>query len=135
MTDKRSEMSKKETISDIGVDILRVRNLDRVEPEFDELKEKYIKKIKNNEMFLHELEYIAENLVGLCNHFKKQVFKKGDRVLVDMRSENVDKDFYWATIEKCGAKNVSITLETDDKVHTDWLVPIVHLYNPKWGER
>jgi len=128
-------MSEKETISDIGVDILRIRNYDRVKPQYLELKETYVKKIKDNEMFLHELEYLAENLIGLCNHFKKQVFKKGDRVLVDMRNENMDKDFYWATIEKFGAKRVSITLETDDEIHTDWIIPIVHLYNPKWGER
>lgn len=135
MTNKRSEMSKKETISDVGVDILRVRNLDRVKPQFDEMKETYIKQIKNNEMFLHELEYLAENLVGLCNHFKKQVFKKGDRVLVDMRNENLAKDFYWGTIEKFGSKRVSIELETDVEIHKDWIIPIKNLYNPKWGER
>ena len=128
-------MSEQETISDIGVDVLRVRNYDRVEPQFAELKKTYIKKIKDNEMFLHELEYLADALTHLSNHFKKQVFKKGDRVLVDMRNENMDKDFYWATIEKFGAKRVSITLETDDEIHTDWIIPIVHLYNPKWGER
>ena len=135
MTNKRSEMSEQETISDIGVDVLRVRTLDRVEPEFAELKEKYFNKLKNNEMFLHEFEFLAENLVSLCNHLKKQVFKKGDRVLVDMRNENLDKDFYWATIEKFGAKRISITLETDDEIHTDWIIPIKNLYNPKWGER
>lgn len=135
MTNKRSEMSEKKTINDIGVDVLRLRSLDRAKPQYDELKETFTKKIKDDKMFLYELEFIAENLVGLCNHFKKQVFKKGDRVLVDMRNENLAKDFYWATIEKFGAKRVSITLETDDEIHTDWIIPIINLYNPKWGER
>ena len=127
-------MSEKETISDIGVDILRIRNYDRVKPQYLELKETYVKKIKDNEMFLHELEYLADALTHLSNHFKKQVFKKGDRVLVDMRDQDLDKDFYWAIIEKYGSKRVSIELETDD-THKDWIIPIINLYNPMWGER
>ena len=125
------ETSKK----DIGISRIKARNNDRANKKAKEIWKQLSEDIVNGNLLLHELEVIAEQVNACANSFKKQVFKKGDRVLVNMTDQDLPEDFYWGIIEKYGQKRISVELELDDDWNKDWIVPISCLYNPKWGNK
>jgi len=116
-----------------NIDLLKARNINNVKKQATKIVDDIKKQIKNKEIAVHEVEYIAESLLGLSNHFKKQVFKKGDKVLVNMTEQNLEKDFYYGVIEKYGQKRIAVTLDDIDEWNTDWNVPIIDLINLNWG--
>ena len=116
-----------------NIDLLKARNIDSNKKQVTKIVDDIKKQVKNKEIALHEVEYLAESLLGLSNHFKKQVFKKGDKVLVNMSDQNLEKDFYYGVIEKYGQKRISVTLDDVDDWNEDWNIPIIDLINLKWG--
>lgn len=116
-----------------NIDLLKARNIDSNKKQVTKIVDDIKKQVKNKEIALHEVEYLAESLLGLSNHYKKQVFKKGDKVLVNMSDQNLEKDFYYGVIEKYGQKRISVTLDDVDDWNEDWNIPIIDLINLKWG--
>jgi hypothetical protein len=124
--------------TDIGISAIKGRKYDRANEKAKEIWKQLSDELLNGKLLLHELEIIAEQVNNLANNYKKQVFKKGDRVLVDMSDQDLPKDFYWGKIEKYGQKRISVELEIHEDIddwNKDWIVPIINIYNPKWGDK
>jgi hypothetical protein len=118
-----------------GISAIKGRKYDRANEKAKEIWKQLSDELLDGKLLLHELEIIAEQVNNLANNYKKQVFKKGNKVLVDMSDQDLPEDFYWGKIEKYGQKRISVEIDIDDDWNKDWIIPIISIYNPKWGDK